>query len=299
MYQLLPPLATADFQRLKESIIERGVEIPVVIDEDGEIIDGHNRVMIANSLGIEYPTIVRRDLLDHEKRILAVELNVARRHFTDAQLAEAGRRIEPDVAERARLRQVELGRSHGDPPSDLQIGRGESRDEVARTVGLGSGITYQRHKAVLRVAEQEAPDLMTAVESGDLTIKGLRRAMDDRGIDVPRQKRTKETGDSSPAPIDLKRELLRRRSSEGGAVQPNPAVVARELQRLANDVHGVLQRLRGIRAQHGGALDLGGSGEVLAGKLEELAGELVEHATDIRTDSDTTTRRHRHGGATA
>lgn len=48
-FQILPELNADDFNRLKSSIQARGVEVPVVVDEDGEIIDGHNRRLVGTN----------------------------------------------------------------------------------------------------------------------------------------------------------------------------------------------------------------------------------------------------------
>jgi len=85
-YQLLPPLSPEEYQALERSIIEHGVLVPVEYDEAGEIIDGHNRVAICESLGLlDWPRFVRKGLSEVDKRKLARELNVSRRHLTTAQ----------------------------------------------------------------------------------------------------------------------------------------------------------------------------------------------------------------------
>ena len=55
-YQLLPDLTEAELRSLAESITEHGVLVPVVIDEEGAVIDGHHRQKIADSLGIAQVT---------------------------------------------------------------------------------------------------------------------------------------------------------------------------------------------------------------------------------------------------
>ncbi len=85
-YQLLPPLSADEYASLEASIVEHGVLVPVEYDEAGEIIDGHHRVAICESLGlVDWPRFVRRGLSEIEKRKLARELNVSRRHLTTAQ----------------------------------------------------------------------------------------------------------------------------------------------------------------------------------------------------------------------
>ncbi|MBN9271009.1 MAG: ParB N-terminal domain-containing protein, partial [Mesorhizobium sp.] len=62
-YQLLPPLSAEEFQSLERSIIEHGVLVAVEYDGAGEIIDGHNRVKICESLGlVDWPRFVRKGL---------------------------------------------------------------------------------------------------------------------------------------------------------------------------------------------------------------------------------------------
>lgn len=181
-YQILPPLAHDDMERLKASIQERGIKMPVVLDEDGEILDGHNRVMIADSLGIEYPRIVESGLDEHEKRIFVAELNAARRQLTTAQKIMLGKKIEPDIAARALKRQQVLGRTHGQEPLGSHEHKGKTRDEVARAVQIGSGLTYERGKKVIEELEQESdgPQLLRHIESGDWEIDDVRQELKTR-----------------------------------------------------------------------------------------------------------------------
>ena len=94
-YQVMPPLTSEEFEALKEDIAENGVLVPVVIDADGVIIDGHYRVQAYHELLAEgndvpmYPTETRSDLTtDAEKRELAWKLNMHRRHLNQAQKRE-------------------------------------------------------------------------------------------------------------------------------------------------------------------------------------------------------------------
>jgi hypothetical protein len=85
-YQLLPPLRPEELDALKASITEHGVLVPVEYDEDGNILDGHNRVAICKAAGItKWPTIVRKGLSEAGKRARVRELNLARRHLSTAQ----------------------------------------------------------------------------------------------------------------------------------------------------------------------------------------------------------------------
>lgn len=179
-YQLLPPLRDVELNELRSSIERFGVKAPVHVDENDEILDGHHRVMIADSLGLPYQTIKCIGLSDHEKRILAAELNVARRQLTDAQKVQLGRQIEPDIRAVAAASQ---GTRTDLPTSATTVTKVErTTDAVAQKVGLGSGRTYERGKALLEEVEQEpdADELLERIESGAIDLPDVRQELRDR-----------------------------------------------------------------------------------------------------------------------
>lgn len=180
--QLLPDLSPEDFARLRDDIAERGVLVPIEVDEDGTVLDGHHRQRIATELGIDCPRVVRSGMAIHEKRLHAVALNLARRHLTEAQKVLVGRRIEPDVAERARHRQEALGRERGgrgDPVGQLspRVEADRTRDEVAAAVGLGSGKTFDRAKKTVAEIERLAPEVLSAMEDGTVDMAEARKVV--------------------------------------------------------------------------------------------------------------------------
>lgn len=82
---LLPALPAEDYDALKADIAVRGVQVPVVVDEHGVIIDGAHRDRAARELGVDCPRVVRDGLDDEGKRALALALNLRRRHLTAEQ----------------------------------------------------------------------------------------------------------------------------------------------------------------------------------------------------------------------
>lgn len=105
IYQLLPALSAEEYAALEASIIAHGVLVPVEYDEAGNIIDGHHRVQVCESLGlVDWPRFVRKGLSEAEKRKLARELNVSRRHLSAAQkqaVIEDQLRDTPSISSRA------------------------------------------------------------------------------------------------------------------------------------------------------------------------------------------------------
>jgi len=84
-YQLMPDQTPEEYQALKADIQKRGVQVAVLIDEDGNVLDGHHRRQIADELGIDCPHETRSGLTHAEKTNVALALNLARRHLTREQ----------------------------------------------------------------------------------------------------------------------------------------------------------------------------------------------------------------------
>ncbi len=88
-YQVMPPLAEEEYEALKADIAQRGVQVPVEYDEDGNILDGYHRVRACQELGItDWPKVVRRGLTEEQKFEHALALNLHRRHLTREQRRE-------------------------------------------------------------------------------------------------------------------------------------------------------------------------------------------------------------------
>jgi ParB-like chromosome segregation protein Spo0J len=106
-YQVLPPLSDEEYAALTADIAERGIRVPIDVDERGQILDGHHRAAIAADLGIECPTRVVADLTEKQKHEHAIAVNLQRRTLTREQRRE--------------LIRAELTRD--DSRSDREIGR--------------------------------------------------------------------------------------------------------------------------------------------------------------------------------
>lgn len=177
-YQLAGPLSREDEARLRASIREHGVIVPITLDQEGQVLDGHHRQRIAREVGVELPEPTIVECAAEEERIaLAASLNADRRHLTDAQRVALGQRVEEMYADLARARQKELGRTHGQDPSGQVSGRGETRDEVAAVVGIGSGRTYERHSETLTRAREIVPEVAEKAARGEASMREVSKAV--------------------------------------------------------------------------------------------------------------------------
>ena len=96
-------------EALKDDIAKRGIKLAVEYDEDGNILDGHHRVMACEELGIEWPRVVRGGMNESEKLDYARAMNYHRRHLTQKQKRDQIRQVaegNPEMSNRAVAREV-------------------------------------------------------------------------------------------------------------------------------------------------------------------------------------------------
>lgn len=94
---LLPPLKTSERDALAADIAINGVLHPIVVDEHGNILDGHHRYAIAP----DAPTVTVAGLSDDEKQAYTIRANLARRNLTGDQTREVAK-TQREIARRLR-----------------------------------------------------------------------------------------------------------------------------------------------------------------------------------------------------
>lgn len=112
-YQYMPPLSDEEYAALRDDIRVHGIQTPIVVDENGLVIDGHHRQAIAAELGIDCPTEAPAGLSDSEKRSQSFSRNLVRRHLNRDQrrqvIAES-LLADPQLSDREHARRT--GSSH-------------------------------------------------------------------------------------------------------------------------------------------------------------------------------------------
>lgn len=136
-YQVMRPLTDEEYADLKADVEQNGIAKPIDVDEDGNILDGHHRVRIAEELGIEFEARFITGLDEDGKREYARRVN------------SLGRQLSPDErrAEVAKLRS-----------------EGKTQREIADHLGVGLG-TVNRDLSGLSDSN-DVPD-GTVADSGE------------------------------------------------------------------------------------------------------------------------------------
>lgn len=164
-YQLLDALRPEEYAALRNDIKKRGVKVPVEVDTDGNVLDGHNRVRIAKQLDAPYKTITRRFKTEADKREHVIKLNLARRHLGPI---EWGRAFALLLVERG----VKRGRGKGDP---------HAKESKKATVALLAGeLGVPERTAKHRLKQSDDYEKLPAkdkcrVKAGDATLQQVKR----------------------------------------------------------------------------------------------------------------------------
>lgn len=131
-YQLLPTLTGEEFAALRDDIAQHGIRVPIDVDEDGVILDGHHRSMVAAELGIEVPRRTVIGLTEQGKRNHARAVNAIRRHLSVDARRDQVRQMRAEGQTIAEIATT-LGVSYGTAHSDVASIRTDIQDESITT----------------------------------------------------------------------------------------------------------------------------------------------------------------------
>lgn len=162
---LIPPLSPEEYNSLKESIKSSGQWIPIIINNDNEILDGHHRYRICEELGIKSKTIKRIFTTKTDEIIFVGECNLNRRQLTTLQRINLVRLLEPYYLEQAQNR-IKSGKK-ADPVEIFP--QGKTRDVMGQKAGV-SGKTYEKAKQVL---EDATTDDIEKINKGEKSISSV------------------------------------------------------------------------------------------------------------------------------
>jgi len=147
---LVPKLPQTEYELLKKSIKENGLWMPILVNLDGEILDGHHRFQIC--LELEMPT--KHAIREFENKLLekkfVIECNLKRRQLNDFQIGELGMTLLQIEQELAKQRQG----TRTDLTSASNEAKGKAVEKAAQQIGMSRG-TFERVKKIIESAPEE------------------------------------------------------------------------------------------------------------------------------------------------
>ena len=99
---LVPKLSPEEYESLKQSIKKNGLYMPLIVNQDGVLLDGHHRYKACQELEIEPRVEVKTFDDPIYEKLFVVHANLKRRQLTTAQKVELGDALKPVYEEIAR-----------------------------------------------------------------------------------------------------------------------------------------------------------------------------------------------------
>lgn len=174
-YQLIGDLDLEDYQALKRDIACRGVLVPVELDEEGRILDGHHRIKAWQELRNEgvpvpdYPCIVRVGMSESEKRTHARALNILRRQLTRERKRDL---IAQQLLETPEISDRQIAKSLGVSPTTVGTTRKSlNSDQVSKldtSIGADGKLYPRKSSAVFVKNSGERKRAIAAIASADV-----------------------------------------------------------------------------------------------------------------------------------
>jgi len=162
--EIVPEMAKDEYERIHHSIEFNGYNkiFPIIINENGIILDGHNRYKICKELGIKPNYVVKSFPNKLEEKRFVIEANFNRRQLTIPQRIRLGREWLEIESKINKLKQIEEGKKFGrghKKDKTLPANEGKDRHEressarAAKRVGL-SRTTFEKGVKVLEASEK-------------------------------------------------------------------------------------------------------------------------------------------------
>ena len=158
---IIPPLSEDEYNQLEKNILQDGIREPLVVWGD-TLIDGHNRLSIAQKHGLEYKT-VSMDFGDDKAAKEWIILNqFGRRNINNYQRSVLALELEDVIAEKAKNNQRQAGGAVPQKSAEAV----ETRKEVAKI----AGVSHDTIDKVKKIKASAPAEIIEQVKSGELSI---------------------------------------------------------------------------------------------------------------------------------
>lgn len=177
-----PAMSDSDFQALQDSIMNIGVQMPIVIFE-GQVIDGWNRYRAATALGMDCPTTPFDESIDPVEFVKA--MNDARRHITGSQRAIA-------------IVAIHGWKPVGRPQNNVEATSTLTQEAMAAEAGVSK-------KTIQQAQVAQKAGLADKVKSGEMTVEqasNVAKGKPAKGKPAKATKKDKPAPKAAPAVVE-------------------------------------------------------------------------------------------------
>ena len=159
---LIPPLTEEELAQLEKNIQQDGIRDPLVT-WNGVLIDGHNRLAIAEKLGIEYTTRELSFESEDEAKAWIIRNQFGRRNINNYQRSVLALKLEVVIKEIAKKTQ---GQRTDIVPTLAQSNKGRTREKLANEAKVSHGTLDK----VKKIQEKAPYEVKQKLNSGEISI---------------------------------------------------------------------------------------------------------------------------------
>src|SRR5918994_4277237 len=144
---MVPKQSPEEYESLKQSIKEEnGLYVPIIVNQNCIVLDGHHRYKACQELGIEPETVVKEFNNELDEQLFVVDCNLVRRQLNSFQRTELALRSKP-ILEAIAKRNESIGGKGGRNLTPL--GRVDER------IGERAGVSRDTVRKVEKILENE------------------------------------------------------------------------------------------------------------------------------------------------
>ena len=166
--ELFPMMSEPELEALAADIKAHGQRDPIRVFR-GQLLDGRNRFEGCRRAGVR-PKF--EAWVGDDPESFVISANLHRRHLNESQRALAAARFKTLIEERAAERSsANLKRGTAKPEAANLPGRGDTRDQAAEKLN----VSPRTVDAAARVLKQAAPEVLAAVERGEVAVSDAAR----------------------------------------------------------------------------------------------------------------------------
>ena len=166
LQSLLPPLTSAEYRTLEESLLVDGCRDPLIV-WNNILVDGHNRLEICAKHGINYSVEEIQAGSIEDIKIWIIDNQKGRRNLTDGwkfELAQVRKEILLKQG-RQKISEVQTMRHTGVTLSTIDKDTHNTQKEIADELGWSTGKVAMADK----VWKEAEPEVKDKIKSGELT----------------------------------------------------------------------------------------------------------------------------------
>jgi N6-adenosine-specific RNA methylase IME4 len=210
---LIPPLLAEELNQLVNSILSEGCRDPLVVwQEEGILLDGHNRLSICETAGVSYETreislpdrleamiwirrnqISRRNLTDDQRAMNAAGLAELESEKARRERARVAGEVGGKVAGRGRPKEIGLSTAPSDKPIEPRPADGQRaikaadlyhpafkqppakpKTDTRQAAARSAGVSERKVRQAQEV-KRSAPALAAKVQSGEMSLASATR----------------------------------------------------------------------------------------------------------------------------